>query len=241
MMDSTTTAEHVGCANNAKVWRLSEHFPLWAHGHNDVLNVLVALAVLLLLSCVRPTALGPTPYVPTHRDVSGGPSLVGITDSSLASLGLPSLSAASLPPNYRELRFSRGTGMILGAEYPLIRIVESPTEVVGEVIHFRAILSGTAGHVRLVRWAARTVKPTPPVDWRRVVALLDSAGIETLEAPHYQNGFADAGDLVVEVLRGSHYRSYEVNAPGHRTDTAGREAARIAALVDSLDRLADRP
>ena len=66
MMDSTTTAEHVGCANNAKVWRLSEHFPLWAHGHNDVLNVLVALAVLLLLSCVRPTAL----RRPTSRPIA---------------------------------------------------------------------------------------------------------------------------------------------------------------------------
>lgn len=196
---------------------------------------------LLLLSCVRPTALGPSPYVPTHRDVPAGPSIVGITDSSLASLGLPSLSMASLPPDYRELRFSRGIGMILGAEYPLIRIVESATEVVGEVIHFRAILSGTAGHMRLVRWAARTMKPAAPVDWRRVVTLLDSVGIETLDAPKYQTRFADAGDLVVELLRGSHYRAYDVNAPAHRTDTVGRKAARIAALVDSLDRLASRP
>jgi hypothetical protein len=147
------------------------------------------------------------------------------------------LAAASLPPEYRELRISRGHGMVLGGEYPLVRIVESRSEVVGEVIRFRAILSGSGDKLRILRWAARVERPTAPVDWRNVVTLLDAAGIENLDAPKYRTHTMDAGDLVVEVLRGSGYRAYEVNAPQLRTDSISRKAARIAALVDSLDRL----
>ena len=55
--------------------------------------------------------------------------------------------------------------------------------------------------------------------------------------PAYSDAYMDAGDLVVEVLRGPRYRAYEVNAPQLRTDSISRVAARIAALVDSLDGL----
>ena len=192
---------------------------------------------LLLLSCVHATALGPAPYISSHRDLPARPKVVAVIDSALSSLGLPSLAAASLPPEYRELRISRGHGMVLGGEYPLVRIVESRSEVVGEVIRFRAILSGSGDKVRILRWAARVERPTAPVDWHRVVMLLDAASIANLDPPNYTTAYMDAGDLVVEVLRGSRYRAYEVNAPQLRTDSISREAARIAALVDSLDRL----
>lgn len=192
---------------------------------------------LLLLSCVHATAVGPAPYLSSNRDLPARPRVVAVTDSALSSLGLPSLAAASLPPGYREFRISRGHGAVLGAEYPLVRIVESRSEVVGEVIRFRAILNGSSDKVRILRWAARVERPTAPVDWRSVMMLLDAAGIANLDAPKYATGYMDAGDLVVEVLRGSRYRAYEVNAPQFRTDSINRAAARIAALVDSLDGL----
>ena len=191
----------------------------------------------LVLSCIHATALGPAPYISSHRNLPGRPKVVAVTDSALASLGLPSLAAASLPPEYRELRISRGHGMVLGGEYPLVRIVESQSEVVGEVIRFRAILSGSGDKARILRWAARVERPTEPIDWHSVVMLLDAAGIANLDAPNYTTAYMDAGNLVVEVLRGSRYRAYEVNAPQLRTDSVSREAARIAALVDSLDRM----
>jgi hypothetical protein len=142
-----------------------------------------------------------------------------------------------LAPEYRELRISRGHGMVLGGEYPLVRIVASRSEVVGEVIRFWAVLGGSGDKVRILRWAARVETPTAPVDWPRVVMLLDAAGIEDLNPPNYTTAYMDAGDLVVEMLEGSSYRTYELNAPQLRTDSIGRQAARIATLVDSLVRL----
>lgn len=191
----------------------------------------------LLLSCAHASGLGPAPYSSSHRDLPARPKIVTVTDSALASLGLPSLATASLPPEYRELRISRGHGMILGAEYPLVRIVESRSDIVGEVIRFRAILSGSADNVRLLRWAARVETSTARIDWHRVVTLLDAAGIAAIDAPNDTTGYMDAGDLVVEVLHGSRYRAYEVNAPQLRTDSISRGAARIAALIDSVARL----
>ena len=132
---------------------------------------------------------------------------------------------------------TRGHGMVLGGEYPLVRIVESRSEVVGEVSRIRAILSGSGDKVRILRWAARVARPTAPVDWHRVVMLLDAAGIANLDPPNSTTAYMDAGDLVVEVLRGSRYRAYEMDAPQLRTDSSSRDAARIATLVDSLDRL----
>jgi hypothetical protein len=142
-----------------------------------------------------------------------------------------------LPPTYREWRILRGHGMVLGAEYPLVRIVASRSGVVGEVIRFRAVLSGADNTVRVLRWAARVERPRAPVDWPRIVMLLDAAGIADLDPPTYTTAYLDAGDLVVEVLRGSSYRAYELNAPQLRTDSISRQAAGIATLLDSLDHL----
>jgi hypothetical protein len=78
------------------------------------------------------------------------------------------------------------------------------------------------------------MKAVPPIDWGRLLAVLDTLGVETMIPPQYSNAITDAGDLIVEVRRGSVYRSYFVNAPSHRADSVARRAARIAFLVDSL-------
>jgi hypothetical protein len=195
------------------------------------------LLPLVLVGCVHATTLRPAPYISSHRNLPARPGVVAVIDSALSSLGLPSLAATSLPPTYREFRISRGQGLVLGGEYPLVRIVASPSEVVGEVIHFRAVLSGSGDTVRIVRWAARVERPTALIDWPRVVMLLYASGVADLDPPKYTTAYMDAGDLVVEVLRGPSYRAYELNAPQLRTDSIGHHAARIATLVDSLDRL----
>jgi hypothetical protein len=192
---------------------------------------------LVSLSCAHAPTLRPAPYFSIDRVLPDRPTVVAITDSALSSLGLPSLAAASLPPGYRELRISGGHGMVLGDEYPLVRIVESQAGIIGDVIRFRAILNGSGDTVRIVRWAARVARPSAPIDWRRVAISFDAAGIENVHSPNYSHAYMDAGDLVVEVLRGASYRAYEVNAPRLRTDSIGVEAARITALIDSLDRL----
>ena len=154
-------------------------------------------------------------------------------DPLLGSLSLPLLARAALPPNYRELRLSRGFGMILGAPNPLIRITAGPGGVAGDVILYHAVLSTTDSQPR-VRWAAEIVRSRHRIDWRRALVLLDSLGVGILVSPHYPMTVSDAGDLVVEVRGGSSYRKYELNAPGRRSDPLGIRAARIARIVDSL-------
>jgi hypothetical protein len=192
--------------------------------------------VLFLTACSGSLRPHVAPYSPAEGVEGARPRIMkDVLDPSSAFLGLPSLATALLPADIRELRISTGTGIILGAEYPLIRIVAGPTGVVGEVIRFRAILSGKDSANRRVSWTARIVKPAKDINWQGVLQTLDSLGVETLPPPVYNHGFTDAGDLTVEVRRGSVYRAYEVNAPGRRTDSVGVRAAAIAGVVSLLD------
>lgn len=185
------------------------------------------LAAVTVMSCApaRPPALAyrvvpppaARPYPVTH-----------LHDAVLAVLGLPPLATHALPAGYRELRLSRGHGWVVGPEYTLVRIVQTPTKTTGEAIRF----AEGPGH-----WAVRRVRPSSPIDWHRLLTYVDSLQIEAFVAPVYRDYITDAGDLVVEVRRDSTYRTYEVNAPGWRKDPAGVHAAAIALVVDSLDRL----
>ncbi len=175
------------------------------------------------------------PYVEGSGPAGARPAVLErAIDPSLKALGLPSLARAGLPPGYRELRLSRGHGMVLGPEYPVVRILGRPAGVSGEIIRFRGIVDTVA---RTVRWTARRVRPAHSVDWRGLLAHLDSLGVTTLEPPTYRTAIMDAGDLVVEVRSGAEYQAYEVNAPQLRTDSVSQRATKIAGVVDSLERL----
>jgi hypothetical protein len=174
---------------------------------------------------------------------AGGPrpaTVAHIHDSSLAVLQLPPLATHAVPSGVREIRLSTGSGMIAGADYPLLRVVAGPEGVRGELVHWAVrvvdgrVLDGPT------RWTARRVAPVTPIDWVRVLARLDSLGVDSLVPPVYSVAVTDAGDLAVEVRQGAAYRAYEVNAPGYRSDPVGRRAAAIMQLVDSLDRLTRR-
>jgi hypothetical protein len=128
--------------------------------------------------------------------------------------------------------------MVLGAEYPVIRIVEQPGGVAGQVLFFRAVVSTTDSMPRVSQWSARVAKPARPVDWHAILRALDALGIDDYEPPTYRSAIFDAGDLVVEVRRGAEYRAYEVNAPHLRSDTVSLRAARMMRVLDSLARLA---
>ena len=181
------------------------------------------------------------PYLAPYSRSSGvrtdrPPIMKNALDPSAAFLGLPSLADVLLPQGMREIRLSTGHGMILGAEYPLIRIVDGPRGVVGEVIRFRGVVEARDPTRHDPRWEARIVKPVGPVDWAQVLKSLDSLGVETLVPPAYNSSVSDAGDLTVEVRRGTFYRAYEVNAPHFRGDSVSARAAKIAAFVNHLER-----
>jgi hypothetical protein len=178
------------------------------------------------------------PYGPVGSQPGARPRIMkDVLDPSAAVLGLPSLAFVTLPQNVRELRLSRGHGMILGAEYPLIRIVEGVGGVSGEVIRFHGVVEAHDSSRRTVRWAARIVRPTQEVNWSQVLQTLDSLGIETFVSPAYRSAIMDAGDLTVEIRRGSIYRAYEVNAPQLREDSTSARAAPMARFVDLFERL----
>ena len=195
-----------------------------------------ALAAITLVSCTsgRPPALA---YRVVPAPVARPYTVTHLHDSVLAALGLPALATHALPAGYRELRLSRGHGMVVGPEYTLVRIVQTPVTTTGEAIRFRVRFVGNTMAEGSGRWAARRVRPSAPIDWQRLLTYVDSLQIEAFVAPTYNDFITDAGDLVVEVRRDSTYRAYEVNAPGWRQDPAGRHAAAIAHMVDSLDRL----
>lgn len=180
-------------------------------------------------------------YAPVPASGTRPTAVVRVHDSSLAALGLPALASAALPEGVRELRLSRGHGMIAGAEYPIVRIVEAPGCTRGELIRFAVrtrsgrVLDGPH------RWRARRVPAAGAIDWDRALAALDSLGIDSLVPPVYATGVVDAGELVVEVRRGAAYRAYAVDAPATRDDAVGRRAAAIAQVLDSLDRLTQHP
>ena len=193
------------------------------------------LIVCVLMACAgspRPIAM---PYSAQLSPEASRPVVLErAIDPSLEALGLPSLAGVALPTGYRELRLSRGPGMILGEEYPVIRVLESPAGVRGEIIRCRSF-SDTS--TRTIRWTARRVRPARAVDWTRLLAGLDQLNVNGFEAPVYRTAITDAGDLVVEIRRGAEYRAYEVNAPQLREDSVSQRAAMIAAVVDSLGRL----
>jgi hypothetical protein len=171
----------------------------------------------------------------------GGPvpaAVPRLHDATLAVLGVPPLRTHAVPDGIREIRLSRGHGMIAGHEYPLLRLVEAPDGVRGELIRFAVRMADGRVASGPARWRAHTVELRAPVDWTAVLARLDTLGIDSLTPLRYRDFITDAGDLIVEVRRGADYRAYTVNAPGVRADTTAQRANAMAQLVDSLNRLA---
>jgi hypothetical protein len=196
----------------------------------------ILIAVLVGAGCTPgPASL---PYQHSAAPPPPRPAVVTLVlEPSLASLAVPPLAEAGLPPGYRELRISRGHGMVLGSEYPLVRVGARAGKPWGEVIRFHGTRAAGGDVHSPIVWSARVVRPSAPVDWSSLLRRLDSLGVESLEPPRYDSFVSDAGDLVVESREGEQYRAYEINAPHLRGDPVSARAAAIARVVDSLDRL----
>jgi hypothetical protein len=157
-------------------------------------------------------------------------------DKVSAALGIPSLHAVTLPASTRELRVSTGAGMILGAAFSIVRIVQDERGTRGELWRYGTEL----GRVPQCGPIAHRLMLQPTPDWSLVLARLDALGIDELKAPHSETIVFDAGELLVESRRGTSYRSVDINAPRLQKGDAARRATIIAALVDSLDRASPR-
>lgn len=191
-----------------------------------------ALCVTLANGCTSVARLRPPHYDPRPTDAVPLESndAARIHDPAAFALRAPALRSVVLPRGDRELRLSTGPGMIAGAEYGVLRIVQTAGRVDGEVWRYRSVLSSNE---RITHRAYRS-RVEPPIGWARLLARVDSLTEEGLEVPLAGIGFHDAGALYVESLAGNVYWSSFANAPSRRTTTAARRAALVEALVDSL-------
>lgn len=193
--------------------------------------------VLVAGACASGRLLDRMPYGlarPVAEATTVSPE-VGLHDAVVRRIALPPLAHGALPPGYRELRVSTGHGMILGAEYPMLRVVESGGRVSGELLMYRADLRARGTETRwLVR---RALRELPEEKWRTIVARLDSLEVGRPAAIESRPAWMDAGELVVEVRDGDRYMAYQVNAPRRRSGAEAGRAAALESLVDSLARL----
>lgn len=91
-----------------------------------------------------------------------------------------------------------------------------------------------------VQGRVRRVSAVPEIAWAAVLDRIDSAHLLPGPAGRPTDAVTDGGELFVEVRTGGAYASRWYNAPDVRArqDAAFRPAARVAALVDSLGRVA---
>jgi hypothetical protein len=207
------------------------------------------------LSSMRASAL----YVRSgSANLWGGDSSFGmetVLDSVARAAGLPVLRTAALPVGERELRLAAvGSGMA-GQPVPLLRLLEAPHSVSGEVFFYWRrsrdstgrsaqpdwVLSGQSG-CRVVQsmseWAACRVEVQPETTWRIVADSLQALGIWSLPpggAPdHAGSHVSDQESVVGEVLVGDRYGRLEYR---DLTPAAGEDLPRVrgaASLVGSL-------
>lgn len=162
--------------------------------------------------------------------VSAASSVVARPFSEVAEArGMPSLSSVVLPDGSREIRLTDSYGMAAGRKIPMLRVVETPEGVTGEVILFWAtadapLAPSTPGCVRWREAMSTCVSvATSDVDWPAVAAEIDRLGgwtlTESCRARSDLISATDAGDLLIQRLDGDRFETYRCNAPRRRSDT----------------------
>lgn len=127
---------------------------------------------------------------------------------------------------------STGVGMIFGADYAVVRIVQDSAGARGELWRYHQ----KPGASSLNELVVRRVVPRPSPNWSEIVSRLDALGVKTLVVPRVKLAWFDTGELLLESRRGVSYRSVSINAPSKLPWAAARRATIIAGLIDSLDR-----
>lgn len=158
--------------------------------------------------------------------------------------GMPALRSAQLPTGSREIRIADWYSMIAGRPEPMLRVVQLPDRVVGEVLFFwserlgehdigRQQAARAVVHCTRYENASRTctavARITQKVDWPRVAADLDSLGAWMIaERCEERGGYTDTGELLIQRLVVGRFDQYRCNAPRNRTATpTGRQALAI--------------
>ena len=157
--------------------------------------------------------------------------------------GIPNLRTVQLPADTREVRISDGYAMAAGEPVPMLRIVQTPQSVKGELYFFWLERPGDLRHYgpasgrrinctvaeKSVRTCLTLGEFAEAVDWPRVASELALLGVWSLrEACETGTSPSDSGTLLIQRLSGRQFDKYACTAPLKRGDSdAGRRALAI--------------
>lgn len=213
-------------------------------------RALISYVLLGALSCTD-SADQRSPSGLAYR-VREAPLPVSLRDSILGgapfweiarALDIPDLREVTLPSSVQELRLSNWYPSVYGWPVVFLRIIRQPDQTYAELY----VWSGVSRDSTAVTDAAQHSYCGPVSDRRRVcvesvtfdaVANWDSLAmeLETLgpcELPG-EGHVDDGGELLLQMLDGETYRSYECNAPKLRRSESARRAAAAMELLQQL-------
>jgi len=219
-----------------------------------------ALAWVLVAAChgTQPLPAPPTvQYKPRFEGALAASALdSAAADSPFSEVAeareIPSLRTVRLPVDTRELRISDSYSMMAGQPVPMLRIVQTPATVKGELYFFWSERPGDARHFapgrrinctiaeRGVRTCVTLGEFAQPVDWTTVAGELAVLGAWTIRDECSVSGstVSDAGDLLIQRLTGQQFDKYSCNAPERRQDS--EPGRRALAIYKYFRQLADR-
>jgi hypothetical protein len=215
------------------------------------------VVILLGLGCVACHGTRPLPAPPTvqYKARFEGALAASAFDSAQADApfsevadarGIPNLRTVQLPTDTREIRISDGSAMVTGggAPVPMLRLVQTPQLVKGELYFFWRERPGAPRRYgpesgrrinctvaeRSIRTCVTLGQFERGVNWDAVAADLGRLGAWTLrdDCNAARTSYPDAGSLMIQRLTGRQFDKYACDAPLKRTDSqAGQTALAI--------------
>jgi hypothetical protein len=220
------------------------------------------LTCTVMLACMRQpmTEQAPDPYLrldsmPSERIDSASATGAALEGAARAT-GLAVLRTVALPDSAREMRFSASRSTMVWAPTPLLRLIEWPDRILGELYLYWARLSDSTGQEiqphwlahrptdcrpaqRVPGWAGCRIEVHGGVSWRAVADSLRTLGVwDLVPGAREPPGFITDQDLVLaEVLIGDRYhnfRYYDLDR------LQGEDVIRIRAAADLVLSLSER-
>jgi hypothetical protein len=216
---------------------------------------------MLAVACARSTheasISGAIYQQPSHTPpAAGSPPGWDILDQVSRAAGIPVLSSVALQPEVRELRLSVSESGMIWQPIPLLRLLQGPDSVVGELYFYWPRLRDSTGQeiaprwvsearngCRSVhqtnRWATCRIIPEPGISWLGVADSIRALDIWDLPPGHVEerrgSHRSDQDGVLAELLLGPFYRRFQYYDLDRLT---GDDVFRIRAAAQLLARLA---
>lgn len=221
---------------------------------------LVSTAVLAV-ACASSTTGASIPAA-VYEQSSGSPAAAGspphgwdVLDEVARAAGIPILSSVVLRPEVRELRLSASVSGMIWQPIPLLRLLQWPDSVAGELYMYWPRLRDSTGRevvpswVREARsgcrsvhqtngWATCRISPEPGTSWLAVADSLRVLDVWELPPGHVEerrgSHWSDQDGILAEILVGAAHRRFRYYDLDKLT---GDDVYRIRAAAQLVTRL----